>query len=319
MALGEFDLISRFFHSNVSDDVVLGIGDDAAIVNLPSDQQVVITTDTLNSGVHFPEHTAAADIAYKTVAVNVSDLAAMGATPKWATLNLSLPKPNEQWLSEFATSLQQQLKRFGINLIGGDTTRGPLSLTLTLMGLSQKGQALRRDAAQINDLIVVTGTLGDARLGLELALNQRAITNSDHHDYLVQRLNRPNARLAHSAVIKHCAHAAIDISDGLAQDLSHILQRSHCGAIIDVEKLPLSSALRFHLNKQTAWQYALAGGDDYELLFTVAVNDWPELEQALFQHGLNATVIGRIVKPTGLQLNIDGKRVEMDLKGFQHF
>jgi thiamine-monophosphate kinase len=319
MALGEFDLIARYFHHTHANDVVLGIGDDAAIVDGPPNQQLRITTDTLHAGVHFPEHSSAADIAFKTVAVNVSDIAAMGGTPKWATLNLSLPSADEPWLNEFSGTLMQQLRYFGIDLIGGDTTRGALSLTLTVLGLSQAACTLRRDAAQIDDLIVVTGTLGDARLGLDIALKKRLIENADHHDYLVQRLNRPSARLAHSKVIKHHAHAAIDLSDGLAQDLSHLLKRSNGGAILDIEKLPLSSALRFHLTEHEAWQYALAGGDDYELLFTVSKKQWPLLEQQLFQQALNATVIGRMVKQPGLHFTIDGKPIEMDRKGFQHF
>ena len=320
MPLGEFDLIAQFFDVPTHDDsVVLGIGDDAAIVQVPNGQQLLISTDTLNCGIHFPQQTSAADIAFKTVAVNISDLAAMGATPKWATLNLSVPSVDPQWLREFAASLHQQLAAFGVTLIGGDTTRGPLSLTLTVMGVVADGKALRRDRAQVGDLIVVSGTVGDARLGLELALQKTTVNDSAHRDYLVQRLNQPTARIQHSGVIRDVAHAAIDISDGLAQDLSHILRRSHCGAVIDVEKLPLSSALRFSLSEKQAWQYALAGGDDYELLFTVAPKDWPSLEQRLYQQSLTATVIGRMVAPSGLQLRVDGKAVQMDSQGFQHF
>lgn len=319
MALGEFDLIARYFHTAQGDDVALGIGDDAAIINVPSDQQLLVTTDTLNIGIHFPENTCAADIAYKTVAVNVSDLAAMGARPTWATLNLSLPAVDETWLSEFALSLRQQLEAFGVKLIGGDTTRGALSLTLTVMGICAPGRALRRDGAQLHDLIVLTGTVGDARLGLDLALNRRTINDFAHRDYLLQRLNRPCARLSHSAIIKSYAHAAIDVSDGVAQDLNHIINRSQCGAIIDLEKLPLSSALRFHLDEPTAWHYALCGGDDYELLLTLSASDWPVVEQQLFQHGLNATVIGRIESDGGLRCHHRGKPVTIAQQGFQHF
>ncbi len=317
---GEFDLIQRYFVSERHDpDVLIGIGDDAAVLQLPPSQRLVVTTDTLNSGVHFPVDTSPTDIAYKAIAVNVSDLAAMGAIPKWATLNLTLPRADEIWLQAFARTFHDQLKAFNMQLIGGDTTRGPLSITVTAFGVAEPAMIMRRDAAQVGDFIAVTGTLGDARLGLDVALAQRTISNPDHRHYLLQRLHRPTARVHHSRLMRGCVHAAIDVSDGLAQDLSHVLQRSQCGAVLALDKLPLSSALRFYLAERDAFEYALCGGDDYELLFTLAPEQWPVLQSRLFADGLMATVIGRVIAQPGLQVQVDGKSVDVKTDGFQHF
>ncbi|MDI1352139.1 MAG: thiamine-phosphate kinase [bacterium] len=240
--MNEFELITHFFanqHQPHRQDVVMGIGDDCAIVEVPQGQQLLVSMDTLVSGVHFPITTTPYDIGYKALAVNLSDLAAMGANPAWITLALTLPTADQQWLSSFKEGFFGLAKQFQVVLIGGDTTRGPLALTVQAHGFVPHGQAITRQNAQPGDLIYVTNTLGDAGLALK-HLNHEVNIPSQFTELLLNRLNRPMPRVKEGLLLRNYATAMIDLSDGLISDLGHILKKSGVGALIHLDKIPLS-------------------------------------------------------------------------------
>ncbi len=266
----EFDVIARYFSQDFPKraDVTLEIGDDAALCSMPPDMQLAIAIDTLVEGVHFPTMTRPEDIGYKALAVNLSDLAAMGATPAWMTLALTCPQVDEVWLTKFSAGLRELAKIAQISLIGGDTTSGPLTITVQVTGFVPPYAALQRRGAQPGDGIYVTGTLGDAGLGLA-SLQKRIVLPRPVLKFVESRLNRPTPRLHEGQALQRIANSAIDISDGLAADLGHILSASAVGASLQLENLPLSSALRDYLSPESAWNFALSAGDDYELCFTV--------------------------------------------------
>lgn len=314
MTIGEFDIIEKFFkkQSVSRDDVVLNIGDDCAILDIPTDQQLAITMDTLVAGVHFPINTPAYDIGYKSLAVNLSDLAAMGATPAWITLALTLHNANEKWLTEFSRGVFDLAKQHNVQLIGGDLTHGPLTITIQAHGFVPKGQALKRSSAKSGDLIFVTNTLGDAALGLAIAQNKISAPKL-FEEYLLKRLNRPEPQVTIGQQLLGIAHAAIDISDGLAADLRHILDSSNVGATLFVDDLPLSPALRESVSPREALHFALTGGDDYELCFTVAKD-----KEDLFKN--HFTCIGVITEKPGLDLRYkDGSTYNDPIDGYLHF
>ena len=325
----EFQLIKSYFSDPDQvqrSDLVLGIGDDCAIVAPKEQTHLAFSIDTLISGVHFPRTTSADAIAYKSLAVNLSDLAAMGADPAWFTLSLTLPGDNdwqpefrEQWLKQFSHSLFSLAAEHNIQLIGGDTTHGSLAVTIQVCGYLQPGKALQRATAQPTDLIAVTGKLGAAALGLDLVLGynkQQTQTLSEaQKQQAIQALNYPQARIKEGLYLKHIAHSALDLSDGLLSDLGHILTASRVGAELQLEKLPLSVVLSC-LNKQQAWEKALTGGDDYELCFTLAEKDWPEVKQ----HLPGCVTIGRITEDKGLRLvGADNQPYTIKAKGYDHF
>jgi thiamine-monophosphate kinase len=242
MALTEFNLIERYFTRPAAapdPDVILGIGDDAALVRVPTGMELAVATDTLVEGVHFPPQTAPETIGHKALAVNLSDMAAMGAEPRWATLALTLPQADEDWLTAFSSGFLALAAAEGVQLIGGDTTRGPLSITVQILGLLPSGSALRRSGACAGDLVYVTGTLGDA--GLALRMLQHAHGSAAVAAPLAQRLNQPQPRTQEGLALRGIASAAIDISDGLCADLGHILAASGVGAHINLAALPLSA------------------------------------------------------------------------------
>ncbi len=336
--MNEFDLIKCYFtRPQARPDVILSIGDDAAIVVPPAQQQLVLTIDTLVAGVHFPLNTSAFDIGYKTAAVNLSDLAAMGAKPLWATLALTIPALDEAWLKEFARGLFAVLDEFEVSLIGGDTTKGPLSITLQAHGSVPIGKvALRRDAAKVGDLIYVSGTLGDAGLALQLLqdksplipLFQRGKLDCDfppfekggQGGFILQRLNQPSPRVALGLAVRELAHAALDISDGFAQDLQHILTASHVGAKIDLTRLPLSEAVKIACDQTTARRLALTSGDDYELCLTVPPHCQHEFEAAALKLNCPVTLVGTIIAEQVLQLIDENQQIiNWQLSGYQHF
>jgi thiamine-monophosphate kinase len=309
----EFNLIQQYFTwDNLPDDISIAVGDDAAVLDLPKGQQLVTSIDTLISGVHFPENTLPSAIGHKALAVNLSDLAAMGAVPKWFTLALTLPAIDTVWLEEFSEGLKSLAQQHQCFLIGGDTTRGPLSISIQVMGFVGQGRALLRSGAKVGDKIYVSGTLGDAAAGLQNILGELALSRDDA-EFCQQKLNMPTPRLDESEKIKTFASACIDISDGLLQDLSHILKASDVGAILDLSTLPLSPVLSKLGNKQIR-QFALSGGDDYELLFTV-----PESNEALFLEGMRNKVscIGHITIECGKIIDELGK--ELSTTGYNHF
>lgn len=311
--MNEFTLIDHFFNSSPikRNDVLLGIGDDCAIVHPPAKQELLITTDTLIEGVHFLPDMAAYDIGFKSLAVNLSDLAAKGAEPAWINLALTVPHANDTWLSGFSKGLFDLANRFNVQLIGGDLTKGSLSITIQAIGFAPNNQILRRSGAEIGDLIYVSHTLGDAALGL--ACLEKSISITNYHDYLVARHCRPEPRIEMGLQLRRIAHACIDVSDGLAADLTHILTMSQVGAIVYVDKLPVSEAMIKSISRKEGIDLALNGGDDYELCFTVA----PEKAKLLDS---NYTCIGKITDTLGLDLRFQNEKKYNGLQaGYKHF
>ncbi|MBE5201502.1 thiamine-phosphate kinase [Pectobacterium sp. FL60-S17] len=322
MVEGEFDLIARYFNRVRSSrrDVELGIGDDCALLTVADKQMLAVSTDTLVSGVHFLPDIDPADLGYKSLAVNLSDLAAMGADPAWLSLAITLPKNNSQWLSAYSDSLFELLDYYGMQLVGGDTTRGPLSLTLTIHGLVPAGRALTRRGARIGDWIYVTGSLGDSAAGLAILQNTLHVDDEEARQRLIQRHLRPQPRILQGQALRDLASSAIDLSDGLISDLQHILKASECGARINLESIPQSDWLRGCVDEEQALRWALSGGEDYELCFTVPEINRGALELALGHLGADYTCIGQIGPSSeGLRFFRENKATELNWKGYDHF
>jgi len=309
--MNEFELINRYFNWPLSDpSVVLGVGDDAALFEIDADCQLVTSTDTLSEGVHFFEGALPGDIAYKSLAVNLSDIAAMGAQAKCFTLSLTLPKLDERWLQEFSGSLKEASEFFNVSLIGGDTTRGPLNITITILGAVEKSKAIKRSGANIGDDIYVSGTLGDAALCLK-KINEGSVPNTTE----LNKLNKPVPRLKLGSALKNIASSCIDVSDGLEQDLSHILRASKVGAIIDSQSLPLSDIVREYIKTSQDWGLPLCGGDDYELCFTSDKSNQTEIKKLSESLKIRITKIGVINNSQTLEiLGYEGSS-----KSYQHF
>jgi thiamine-monophosphate kinase len=304
--MAEFSIIDTYFNRKNQDSVDLGVGDDSALLTPPPHQQLVICADTLVAGRHFPLDTNPHAIGWKSVAVNLSDIASMGATPHSILLALSLPQIDHAWLKGFSQGLYDCCDQFGVRLIGGDTTQSPhLTLSVTALGWVDTGLAVPRSGAQIGDLICVSGTVGDAAFGLKHL----------GHD-LQKRLDYPTPRCALGAALKGLANSMIDVSDGLAQDLGHILKASDVGAKLQLENLPLSTALHA-LNDEQKWQYALAGGDDYELCFTISPQNYEKLLQKQLDDSIS--IIGTIHQQRGLTFEKDGVDHLLQFNGYQHF
>jgi thiamine-monophosphate kinase len=305
--MDEFDLIRRYFdRDGETPGVVVGVGDDGAVLTPDTAKQQIQVIDTLVEGVHFPPDTKAADIAYRAVAVNLSDIAAMGATPRWMTLALTLSDASEQWAASFSSGLFEAADKYNVALVGGDTTSGPIvTVTVTITGEVETGAALLRSGAKRGDGIFVTGTLGDAAAGLKL------LQSGETDDFLVQRFLRPTPRITTGRALAGKANSAIDISDGFAGDLKKLLAASAVGGEIDIDKLPLSESLRERFAAEEQWHLALCGGDDYELCFTAprdAVKDIPGI-----------TEIGCVHESAGLVCRRNGDIVEVDDSGYRHF
>ncbi len=301
--MDEFQLINRFFRRpTLFDSVRVGIGDDGAVLKADCDQDLVVVTDTLVEGVHFFSQISPADLGYKTLAVNLSDLAAMGAEPDWALLNLVLPSADSNWLEEFSIGFFSLADRYNVALVGGDTSCGPLNLTVTAGGWVPQGKALCRSGAQNGDLIYVSGTVGDAALGLEL-LSEPGGCLSDGGNRVVERLRRPEPRALLGKALRPWATAAIDLSDGLAADLAHVVVASGgLGAVIQEDCLPLSAeALELRTRKQLI-PMALGGGDDYELCFCVPPDCREEIDSLGNQLKLPLTMIGQVDSTPGIWL-----------------
>lgn len=321
MAAGEFELIERIrARCAVRPDVLLGIGDDAALLLPPRRGEVLcVCVDTLNVGVHFPPDTAAFDIGWKALAVNLSDLAAMGARPQWATLSLSLPESNGDFVDALLDGLLTLADSHGVSLVGGDTTRGPLSVCVQALGAVDPQKALRRSGARAGDGIYLSGGIGDAAAGLALCQGRLQTAISEHETYLLERLHRPTPRVALGHELGGIARAAIDISDGLLGDLGHVLRASAVGARIDLDRLPTSQALAAVLPGPAArWPLQLAGGDDYELLLCGP----SELMEASAAHTRGELQrIGWIEAESGLRIERAGQPWPGAdaLRGFDHF
>lgn len=315
----EFDAIRRFFHWP-SDAAVLGAGDDAALWQVPSGQQLAVSSDMLVSGRHFFADVDPCALGHKALAVNLSDLAAMGAQPVAFTLALALPHLDALWLSELARGMRALAEAHGCALIGGDTTAGPLNLCITILGHVPVGAALRRDGARTGDDLYVSGTLGDARLALQLHRDPQHLgLSTSERAWLDDRLQRPTPRVALGLALRGVASAAMDLSDGLAGDLMHLLQASGCGATVQLAALPLSPPLRA-LPASAAQTLAACGGDDYELLFCAPPAQRARVAAIADELQLPLQRIGCITAQTGLRLlDAQGQDKGAEMRGFDHF
>src|SRR5688572_6770437 len=312
----EFALIDRIrARAGRRADVALGIGDDAALLRVPAGHELAVTADTLVAGVHFPLDTGVADLGWKALAVNLSDLAAMGAAPAWCTLALTLPGGDEDWIDAFLDGFLELADQHHVALVGGDTTRGPLSVSITAHGLVPDGTALRRDGAHVGDDIWVTGTLGDAAGALA-----QLLAGGVRSAKLRYRLDRPVPRVDTGLALRGVATAAVDVSDGLLADLGHVLRASGVGARLDLGRLPTSRPLADHFDERRRWELQLAGGDDYELCFTAPAHAALAIEQALAGFDVGATAIGHLVAGHGIVCTTpDGDAYAPPCAGYEHF
>ena len=335
----EYQIINDYFLSKTISraDVKVGIGDDCAVVDIPADKELVLTTDTLIAGVHFPypakaintecldcltaisnpKITPGYDIGYKAAACNLSDIAAMGAEPTWVTLSLALPAINPQWLDEFSQGFMELLNKYHVALIGGDLVRGPLSITVQAHGYVDKGKAILRSTAQPGDIIYVSGELGSAAYALHLIQHEGDIALLQK---VLPALVHPQPRIELGLALQGIATAAMDLSDGLASDLARLQIASQCGSKIDLEKLPISRVLRENLTANESYNYAISGGDDYELCFTVPANKMPQVAALSQQLNLPLTAIGEITQTSGTEiLNQNEKYAKLNPSGYEHF
>lgn len=321
--MGEFDLIAMIRRGvrGAGPGVALGIGDDAALLRLPARAELVATTDVLIEGVHFPCGTDASRVGWKALAVNLSDLAAMGAVPAWVLLALALPRADARWVRAFAKGFAALARQHRVALVGGDTTRGPLSITVTALGLVPSGHALRREGARAGDAIYVSGTPGDAAAGLAIVQRRLRGAAAGASRALRARLDRPVPRVALGVALRGIARAAIDVSDGLVQDLGHVLRASGVGAVIEADAVPASAALRKAVaDQRRRRELQLAGGDDYELLFTVPRRREFRVPGIAAKLRLPLTRIGTITRDRALVVrDSDGRRVRVGRGGYEHF
>jgi thiamine-monophosphate kinase len=318
MPLGEFDLIRRYFTRNAV-SAILGVGDDAALLPTTFSTELAVSTDMLVSGRHFFPDADPYFLGRKSLAVNLSDMAAMGATPRWATLALALPEVNNEWLEAFANGFFAIATEFGVELVGGDTTRGPLNICVQILGETRPGMALRRDGTKVGDVVWISSQLGSAALALA-HLQGKILLPKQIFEFCAKRLHDPSPRVALGLALQGIAHSAIDLSDGLIGDLGHILQRSNVAATIRIDKIPFRPELQSYLAQPLGKQALLAGGDDYELCFTAA----PQHTQAIQAIGerlrLPLTPVGEIIAGAGLVvIDEDDKPLDLSLKSFDHF
>ncbi len=324
-AVDEFELIRRHFvRDSAAGDVVLGIGDDGAVLRPPPGKELVAVIDTLVETVHFTQGFDAADLGFRAVAVNLSDIAAMGAEPRWMTLALTLSRADDDWLAGFAQGLRDAADPYAARLVGGDTTRGEtIVVTVHVTGFVDAGSAILRSGARVGDTVYVSGTIGDAAAGLTLlqdaaagvgpASGFRPSRGGETAAYLVSRFRRPTARIRLGRALAGVASAAIDLSDGFHGDLGKLLEASGVGAAIDIGRLPLSPALIDGFGIEQARRFALSGGDDYELCFTA-----PEMSDTEIA-GVPVTAVGRITGTPGIVLTENGKTVPYEDRGYVHF
>jgi thiamine-monophosphate kinase len=310
VSLTEFSLIQRFFTQPQTRNAStrLGVGDDCALMSIPAGHELAVTTDTMVENVHFFADTDPEQLGHKLLAVNLSDLASMGAKPVAVLLALTLPKVDEQWLTSFAKGFLALAEQYNVDLIGGDTTSGPLTLTVQALGVVPQGQALRRSGAKTGDYICLTGAIGDAGLGLKI--NQGyACPNPES---ALKQFKQPEPQIAAGLELLGSANACIDISDGLSSDLGHILEQSQVGACIYWQALPLSDAVKAYIEETGDWQMPLVSGDDYQLCFTISPDHVDQLT-------IDCIKIGVIEAEPGLRLNKSGIITSLQAKGFEHF
>ncbi len=318
----EFELIQTYF-TNFPDDksILRGIGDDAAVIQIPQGTNLVQSCDTLVTGVHFPENTSPFDIGYKALAVNLSDMAAMGADPHSFLLALTLPAVNPAWLTGFSAGLLELANQYQIPLVGGDTSKGLLTISITINGIVTAGEFVSRNSAQVGDDIFVTGNIGDAALGLKSVLDE---LDDDDYSSCEDKLNRPKPRVATGVMLGPIASSMIDVSDGLYGDLQHILESSGVDAKVWLNKLPLSDTMQRWISRGNDYSLCLTGGDDYELVFTASTKHKSAIDKVAKATGCKISRIGEIlpVSPQGASLiliDIHDREIAMTAKGYQHF
>ena len=314
----EFDLIAKHF-TRATPSAVLGVGDDCALLAPTPGMQLAVSSDMLLEGRHFSPQDSPAGIGHKSLAVNLSDLAAMGATPRWATLSIALPEADDAWLTAFARGFFRMADQHGIELVGGDTTRGALTISITVIGEVPPGQALRRDGAQAGDDVWVSGVIGSAALALAYRQGRLFMEQVDAARVL-PALYLPTPRVALGIALRGIASSAIDISDGLLADLGHILQRSQLGATLEFAALPTLPVAQAYLHEKVAVDCVLAGGDDYELCFTAAPDKHDAVRSAAEIAGVAVTRIGQLLAAPGLTIiDADGQPLPIEHTGYDHF
>jgi thiamine-monophosphate kinase len=315
----ETELIERYFRhlGAPRDDVVLGIGDDAALLQVPGDAQLVLTTDALVEGVHFVPGAPARSLGHRALAVNLSDIAAMGATPCWALLALNLPQVDAQWLEAFAAGFDALARMHGVALVGGNLSRGPLSITVQLAGVLPRGVALRREGARAGDALYVSGSIGDAAAGLK-CLQGALAASASARSYLQRRFEFPTPRVELGAALRDLASACIDLSDGLLLDAQRLLRASNCRASIELERVPLSAAL-IETCGELAWQQGLSGGEDYELCFSAPPAQAAAIAALALRSAIPLTRIGLLEAGSGVELKLHNVVMQFAASGFDHF
>ena len=318
-SLTEFEVIRRFF-THRAPGAVLGVGDDAAIVRARRGMELIVSADMLVSGRHFFPDADPARLGHKSLAVNLSDMAAMGAAPRWATLSIALPRADARWLKAFMGGFMRLARRHRVDLVGGDTTRGPLAICVQIIGEAPAGSALRRDGARAGDDIWVSGVLGDAALALAARKGRIRVSASERRQ-VEEKLHAPTPRVALGAALRGVAHSAIDISDGLIADLRHICERSRVSAVVMLDRLPVSAAMRRNLDRPVARAALLAGGDDYELCFTASRSWRAAVVRVARRLRTRVTRIGAIARGRAAVVALDGKGrpVRPRQAGFDHF
>ena len=322
MALSEFEIIRRFF-THAPRNAVLGVGDDAALVRARRGMELAVSTDMLVAGRHFRAGADPEQLGHKALAVNLSDMAAMGATPRWATLSVALPSADARWLAGFTRGFMRLARRHGVDLVGGDTTCGPLNICVQIIGEVPAGRALRRDGAHAGDDVWVSGSIGDAALALA-ATRQRLPLTRRERARLEQKLHAPTPRVALGEALRGVARSAIDVSDGLMADLGHICERSRAGAVVWFDAIPVSAHMRRHLARPAARNALLAGGDDYELVFTAARARREAVARLSRRLRLKLTRVGKITRrqrgtPQVTVLDSGGRPLVVEQTGYKHF
>ncbi len=313
--MDEFDLIRRFFvRPPCRSETHLGVGDDCALLK-PCGQMLAATIDTLISGVHFLPSTDPVSLGHRALAVSLSDLAAMGAEPAWALLALTLPEADTAWLEGFAQGFFALAQRYRVDLVGGNTARGPLTISVQVLGWVSRSKALLRSAARVGDWVCVSGSLGDAGVGLKMLKGEIAWREA----HAIERLLKPTPRVELGMALRGLAHACIDVSDGLAQDLGQVLAASQVGATLEWEALPLSDTVRRYIAETGDWRLPLCAGDDYELCFTVPAHKALALEQRLRELNLHWQRIGTIEHCLGLRLRRANRVIDFPVVGYRHF
>jgi thiamine-monophosphate kinase len=321
MALSEFELITRFFGRCGASraDVILGVGDDGAVLECPPDAQLVAAIDSLVEGVHFPVGSPARSIGHRALAVNLSDLAAMGAQPAWALLALALPEANEAWLTEFSAGLDALARLHRVALVGGDTCAGKLCVTVQILGFVPRAAALTRSGGQPGDAVFVSGTPGDSAAGLMLEQGRLTVSDAVEAQWLLERFRYPTPRLALGVALRGIASACIDVSDGLLGDCARLAHASGCGVRVDYDSIPVSAPLRAALGEEGARELALTGGEDYELCFTVPAAKLDEFSTRCPASEFGWTRIGILTQEPGPLVQRGATVMQVSHRGFDHF